>query len=182
MKELTLLEEGVYAYNGNIAKIGDEEILFIESDASINKNKRSRICTHTNSADLIHEMLIAITKESYIKPHKHTNKTESFHMIKGTMFVIIFDNHGTPISSIPLSSEQRGYYFYYRIPKNIYHTIALMSDTVVFHETTNGPFKPKDTLYLNISNSLKSKEEINLYKDRLLKFALTNSEITRKSQ
>lgn len=36
-------------------------------------------------------MLIVMAKGSYIRPHKHKNKSESFHIIEGLLDVIVFD-------------------------------------------------------------------------------------------
>ena len=44
------------------------------------------------------EMIIALKKGSYIRPHIHPDKkSESYHLIKGKMTVFVFDKKGTLI-------------------------------------------------------------------------------------
>ena len=35
--------------------------------------------------------------------------------------------------------------FYYRVAESLYHTLLIRSEAAVFHEITNGPFRPGDT-------------------------------------
>jgi hypothetical protein len=38
-------------------------------------------------------------------------------------------------------------YFFYRINKNIYHSLLIKSPELIFHETTQGTFKKKNTIF-----------------------------------
>ena len=56
--------------------INHQDISFLKSNA--NKiGKRIRICTHSDDKDKLHEMFIALSRSTYIRPHKHYNKSES---------------------------------------------------------------------------------------------------------
>ena len=35
--------------------------------------------------------------------------------------------------------------FYYRMAEPLFHSVLVRSATVIFHETTNGPFRREDT-------------------------------------
>jgi hypothetical protein len=37
--------------------------------------------------------------------------------------------------------------FYYRSDAQAYHTLIIRSDVLVFHETTQGPFRREDTVF-----------------------------------
>jgi hypothetical protein len=41
--------------------------------------------------------------------------------------------------------------FYYRLAEPAFHTVIVESDQAVIHETTNGPFDPKDTEFADWS-------------------------------
>ena len=80
MKNLTILKKitkGVFYFNKAKPFIDNRLLEFLVDDAINNKLKRSRICTHENPRSKLHEMFIAILKDSYIKPHKHLKKNFS---------------------------------------------------------------------------------------------------------
>lgn len=108
---------------------------------------RIRLCTHVSPDSLVHEMLIVLTKNSDIRPHKHLKKTESFHIIQGACSVVLFNDDGTVRQIISLGDYQSGKNFYYRLLEPLFHTVVVESDLVIFHETTEGPFHPDETIY-----------------------------------
>ena len=92
-------------------------------------------------------MFIALSNETYIRPHKHLNKSESLHVLEGHADVVFFNDIGKIIKIISLSKDSSKSCFYYRISEPTYHTFIVKSDIFIFHETTHGPFKKSDTLY-----------------------------------
>jgi cupin fold WbuC family metalloprotein len=141
------LSDEVYAAAAPIVGINYHDIALLKENIAACKNNRIRICAHQLSSDPLHEMLIVITKGSYIRPHKHLNKSESFHIIEGLLDVVIFDDDGNIIKIIEMGNITSGKHFFYRLSDAHFHTLILKSDLVVFHETTNGPFRKDDTLY-----------------------------------
>ncbi len=107
---------------------------------------RARICTHHAPDEVVHEMLIVVMRESYIRPHKHLTKSESFHMIEGEMDVLIFSDDGLLENVITMSAYNKSSSFYYRLSVPKFHTLALKSEWALFHETTSGPFSPEDSV------------------------------------
>lgn len=107
---------------------------------------RARICVHQSPSDVVHEMLIVVTRESYIRPHKHLSKSESFHMIEGEMDVLIFSDDGQLENVVEMSAYTESANFYYRLSVAKFHTLALKSEWALFHETTSGPFNPDDSV------------------------------------
>lgn len=139
-------EEVLFA-DERIVRVDNQDIKFFKEQAGYNERKRMRLCTHKDIADKVHEMLIVHQKDVYIRPHKHLNKTESFHIIEGSVDVIVFDEEGDIIEIIRMGDYLSGCEFYYRISDPYYHTLLIRSDFLVFHETTNGPFKRSDTIF-----------------------------------
>ena len=92
-------------------------------------------------------MLIVHTRNTYVRPHKHLNKSESFHLIEGSVDVVIFDEAGGVAEVIRMGDFASGRRFYYRIEQPAYHTLLITSDVLVFHETTNGPFRREETIF-----------------------------------
>jgi cupin fold WbuC family metalloprotein len=112
-----------------------------------NERKRIRLCTHKDVDDEVHEMLIVHAKDTYVRPHKHVNKIESFHVIEGKVDIVLFKEDGGIMDAVQMGDYLSGYDFYHRISFPYYHTLIIRSDVLVFHETTNGPFKRTDTIF-----------------------------------
>jgi cupin fold WbuC family metalloprotein len=129
-----------------IVKIGRDELAFLKQRAAANQRKRARICAHKTNDDALHEMLIAISAKSYIHPHKHLGKSESFHIVDGIVDVVVFDDFGEIVEIIKLGDARTGRNFYYRLSENVFHTLLIRTDFLVVHEVTNGPFLREKTV------------------------------------
>ena len=68
-----------------------------------------------NDKERIHEMIVFHKKGSYVRPHKHLNKLESFFIISGEVTLVIFDKKGIPIKKNVFLDCFRILYFCYRI-------------------------------------------------------------------
>lgn len=128
-----------------VVTVSSRDIEELKSLAAKNARKRIRLCTHPDSGSRLHEMLIVLGKDSYIMPHRHPGKSESFHVIEGCVDILLFDDTGKLIERIELGDYASGKCFYFRIDQLLFHTVIVRSDFVIFHETTNGPFNRADT-------------------------------------
>lgn len=139
-------DEVLYAVD-QIVKVGRKDIQLLKGRAQGNKRKRIRLCAHKNVKDNLHEMFIVHTKGTYVRPHKHLNKTESLYVIEGSVNIIVFDDEGNIIKALRMGNYSSGNEFYLRIPGSYYHTMLIKSEFLVFHEITTGPFKKSDTIF-----------------------------------
>ena len=46
------------------------------------EKRRSRICAHPTETDRLHEMLVVLDRSSYVRPHKHVGKVESYQIVE----------------------------------------------------------------------------------------------------
>ncbi len=146
--DFTEINEEILYTKDSITKIDRSDIALLKAKANTNKRKRVRLCAHPSTEDSLHEMLIVHQNGNYVPPHKHPGKSESFHIIEGTLQVVIFNDDGTIYDVLTLSSSMMEKCFiYYRLSKSLYHTVIPVSDIVVFHETTNGPFYREDMVF-----------------------------------
>ena len=129
-----------------VTEINGNDLTFLKNNVKNPQNKRIRICTHLNEEESLQEMFIVLSKESYIRPHKHINKSESLHVLEGAADVVFFDDEGKVLEIITLSDYFSYNSFYYRINKPMYHTLLVTSDVFIFHETTQGPFRESETI------------------------------------
>lgn len=178
------LNAAVYAPNTDIVKIDSNDIALLKEKVMETPDKRIRVCAHENAASCLHEMLIVMAKGSYIRPHKHKNKSESFHIIEGLLDVIVFDEVGNILDTIPMGNPESGKNFFYRLLAPYFHTLLLRTELVVFHETTNGPFQKADTVYAPWSPNQVEIENVNKYllalESRVSKSNFSNNEVAKK--
>jgi cupin fold WbuC family metalloprotein len=160
---LKKINDEVYTATEPIVRLDHRAIEFTRECALRNKRGRARICAHRNPEANLHEMIIAITSASYVRPHRHRGKSESFHVVEGDADVVIFSNEGTVEDVVELGS---GANFYYRLDTPRYHTVLPGSPVLVIHETTNGPFDPTQTDWADFAPAEGSPEAAN-YSTRL---------------
>ena len=146
MRATKFNEEVLYSAD-EVVKVDANDIEVLKILAEKNRRRRVRLCVHQDIHDSIHEMLIVHKKNCYVRPHKHLNKTESFHIIEGLVDIILFDENGRINETISMGDYATGRKFFYRLPTSCYHTLLILSEVLVFHEITNGPFKPEESVF-----------------------------------
>ncbi|MBA4016137.1 MAG: cupin fold metalloprotein, WbuC family [Pirellula sp.] len=137
--------EEVLVARDRIVKVAREDVAPLSEMAARSPRRRARLCAHTASSNPLHEMLIALDGASYVRPHRHHGKSESFHVIAGSLTVVVFHDDGTIDEVIPMGDYQSGRVFYYRLQDAAYHTVLPLNGQALIHETTNGPFEPGQT-------------------------------------
>ncbi len=137
----------VFYVEDAVPLVGRADMKKLIAKAHASPRQRSRICVHRGAQDKIQEMLIVLAKGTYVRPHKHPGKTESYHVIDGTADLAIFGDSGRLEEVIPMGKEASGLMFYCRVPTEKYHAFLVTSDVFVFHETTNGPFDQDHNLW-----------------------------------
>lgn len=160
-------EEVLYTTE-NFFSIDNTLISTLIEKAKENEGKRIRICTHASPEDALHEMVIVHFFDTYVRPHKHINKSESFHIIHGECDVILFDELGAITDVISMSSNKvSDSVFYYRLSIPVFHCLIIKSEVVVFHEVTSGPFRRHDTVYAEWSPDKSFEADVKCFMDEL---------------
>lgn len=167
MNFIEINEEVLYTQD-RITCVNSKDIELLKSKAAANKRKRVRICSHIDKNDSLHEMLIVHNMGIYVRPHKHNDKSESFHIIEGCLDVVTFDDHGNILNVIEMGEFTSGKCFYYRLSASHFHTVIPKTDWVVFHETTNGPFNREDTEFSDWSPPEDDENAQKVYLDNLI--------------
>jgi cupin fold WbuC family metalloprotein len=157
------LNDEVYIACGRYKLLKKDSFNVLEKKATHNKRNRIRICIHDNIQEIIHEMFIVHFKNTYIRPHKHIGKSESFYIIEGTADIVFFSEKGLISEIIHMGDYSSGEVFYYKIEKPIYHSMVITSDSLIFHEVTRGPFQRADTVFAQWSPEDGDKLKINKY-------------------
>ena len=134
----------VFIADEPVVKVSRREIEFLKEKVRHAPRGRVRLCAHASNTDPLHEMLIVLSGHGYIRPHRHFEKSESFHVIEGMADIVLFDEQGGIREVVELGDLASGRKFFYRIAHPWFHTVMIHSELLVIHETTNGPFKQGD--------------------------------------
>ena len=145
--KVRVINDEVWYGEGPCVSVSASDLEVLKAQALRNSRRRVRLCAHPNVDDPLHEMLIVHTRNTYVRPHKHLNRGESFHVIEGTADVIVFDDDGRVTEVVRIGESGSTHPFYYRAPGSTYHSLLIRSEVLVFHETTNGPFTTSDTVF-----------------------------------
>jgi cupin fold WbuC family metalloprotein len=136
----------VFRNAGPVIEVDDATIDMLIEAAGNEPKRRARLNLHNSDDDLLHEMIIAFRGDSLNMPHRHVGKSESMHVMKGGVLVVIFDDEGRKTRRIQLGAHDtsigRLFPSVFRMAAPLWHTVIPLTDTVVVHETTNGPFIP----------------------------------------
>lgn len=141
------INKEVFYVDDPLVQVGRREIDFLKERVANTAKKRIRLCAQRSEGDNIHEMIILLDKETYIRPAKHIGKVESLHVVEGRADAIFFYENGNVSKVIEMGDPSTGLKFYYRIDDPVYHTLIVRSEYFIFHETTGGPFNRADTVY-----------------------------------
>ena len=109
--------------------------------AKENESNKFRTCIHFSDEDHVHEMLIAHTSKTYVRPHKHRINGESLQIIEGRLLLVIFDMDGNIVRQEEMAPSGNNGASIYRLNSTPWHTMIPLTDMVVVHETLQGPFE-----------------------------------------
>ena len=102
MTQFKKINNEVFYTEKTITEIKTEDISFLKSNVKNTQKKRIRICTHLNEKEGLQEMFIALSDKTYIRPHKHLNKSESLHVLEGSADVVFFDEEGNHLNDLTM--------------------------------------------------------------------------------
>ena len=154
----------------DIIEIDQETIDRLVNLAEESPMRRSRILMHHNPEELVHDMVLVVLKNSYVRPHRHPIiKAESYHIMHGEMDVYIFDDLGKVIKKIEMGDQNSNKVIIYRSTSGIWHMPVCKTDYVIYHEVYTGPFnKELDVEYSKWSpDEGENKEDIERFMDSL---------------
>lgn len=78
----------------------------------------------------IHRLLNALEPGTYLPPHRHTDKEETYLVLRGSLLAFFYDDAGNVTDKVCLNPSEGKYGL--EIPSNTWHSIiALESGTVI---------------------------------------------------
>ena len=146
-KELIVVNEanGVYRYDGDCFNINQEIIEMLKKRAIEAPLQRSRILLHKDENSNAQQMLICISKGSFIPLHHHQKAKETITVIQGQL-EYIYKRKGKEIKILLCSTKVNNMVC---TKENVPHRLRALSDFVIFFECSDGPFCGKMNVLTN---------------------------------
>ena len=149
--------------------ISDELIASVTAEAIDSPRGRTNFNFHELD-EVYQRFLNVLTITTYIQPHMHTSKPETFIVLQGKVGCIIFDELGIVMERHTLSAD--GPVYGIDILPRQYHTIVCLTNKAVCFEGKSGPYNPDtDKNFSSWSPSEKedeSREYLELLKNNFL--------------
>jgi cupin fold WbuC family metalloprotein len=120
------------------AEIIDE----LKRRAAMSPRRRARWCAHPGNDAETQEMVIVLTKDSCIPPHRHPERTETLCVLEGRAKAWFFNEEGHVVRCLHMTPPSGDGTFLYRTKPEEFHTLEVETEFFVFQETTRGPFDP----------------------------------------
>lgn len=136
----------VYYSTDSISLIDHKVIEKLKSIAIQEGVNRIRLCLHKTKNELVHEMLIIHSKDTYVRPHRHSSKLESISVVEGHALYVEFDDNGQITRSVELGPYGNRVHFLKSF-ENKYHMLIIKSKYFVFQEVTQGPFEFNSSIF-----------------------------------
>jgi len=108
---------------------------------------RARLCLHHDHDDTLQEMIIALSRNAYIPPHRQLDKQKSYISLEGKIGVYFFDDDGNLSEKLNLSPRHQSGLTVIRFPANRWHTVTSISPISLYMEMISGPYLPEKTYY-----------------------------------
>ena len=144
LDDLAEVAEGVY-YSPYPLPLVDEKLIgFLKHVARTCPRRRARFCAHLSPDAAQHDMLIVSHRDTYVMPHRHLSRSETFVVLEGSADILLFDEHGAVEKTVKMGPPASGRPFFYRMPPRQFHTLLIESELLVFLENTTGPFSLDD--------------------------------------
>ncbi|MBK7028836.1 MAG: WbuC family cupin fold metalloprotein [Bacteroidales bacterium] len=112
----------------------------VSSKAKSSHRLRMNYNFHPELSDPVQRLLNALEPWTYIRPHRHENKEESFVILRGTILAVTFNNDGTIRDHAILSSDLGTYGVEFE--EGCYHMLTALEANSVVYEIKEGPFIP----------------------------------------
>ena len=119
--EVHAMQEATFNQS-DIVEVTSATVEELKAKAKAAPRGRYRLCLHRSTADQVQEMVIVAPRGTYFRPHRHpAGKTESYHVVEGSMTVFFFNDAGDVIRRIDMAAHGAGKTYLYRLSNRIWH-------------------------------------------------------------
>ncbi|WP_299088249.1 WbuC family cupin fold metalloprotein [uncultured Bacteroides sp.] len=122
-------------------KLISEELLdSVSHEARESSRLRMNYNFHESLDAPIQRLLNALEPGTYLPPHRHTDKEETYVVLRGSLLTFFYDDLGNVIEKVNLNPSAGVYGV--EIPSGTWHSIIALEPGTVIFEIKSGPYKP----------------------------------------
>jgi len=88
--------------------------------------------------------------------------------MEGRADILLFNKKGNVQKVIPMGDLRSGLTFYLKLENPTYHSMIISSETLVFMEITNGPFRKNETAFAPWSPDESDYDAVRVYRENLM--------------
>lgn len=125
-----------------IRVIDDSLLNEVSAQAQASPRLRMNYNFHQSLDEKCHRMLNAVEPGTEIPIHRHSDKDESFVILRGKVRSTTYNDDGSVIDSVVISQEDGIYGV--DIPKGTWHKLESLAPATVIFECKEGPYVPHD--------------------------------------
>ena len=122
-------------------KLISEELLDrVSAQAKANERLRMNYNLHDSLDASVHRLLNALEPGTYLPPHRHQDKEETYLVLRGSLLAFFFDSNGNVTDKVCLNPKIGIYGL--EIPAGMWHSIVVQEPDTVIFEVKKGPYQP----------------------------------------
>jgi cupin fold WbuC family metalloprotein len=95
---------------------------------------------HASPTDLVQRFIVVAQGDSYFRPHRHVTRAELALILRGTVEVVTFDEHGRVTARYMVGEGTDN--LAYETPAATWHTLIAGAGGAAFLEVKEGPYDP----------------------------------------
>lgn len=156
--------QSVEYITGDIISFSQKDVDELKQKAMRSPDGRYRYCFHEKGSQGMQEMVFALDRSNYLRPHKHADEPETQLILDGGMLLLLFDEEGTVRDIVEAG---RGKNTLLRIDKSLYHMNLPLTEQVVIYEVRNGGFHDGTNAFPGWAPEAGKKEEAELFLENL---------------
>jgi cupin fold WbuC family metalloprotein len=122
-------------------KLFSQELLDeLSTKAAASARLRANHNIHASASDRVQRFFVAVRRDSYFRPHRHSARSELALVLRGQFDVLTFDGDGvvTARYRVGAGTDKIGF----ETPQATWHTVLATTDEALFLEIKEGPYDP----------------------------------------
>ena len=110
----------------------------LSAKAALSPRQRAHYNIHASAADRVQRFVVVAQPDAYFRPHRHASKSELAVLLRGSVDVLIFDEHGRVTARHQIGDGTDS--LAYETPESTWHTLVSGSVGCAFLEIKEGPY------------------------------------------
>ena len=111
----------------------------LQAEARKDERLRKALPFHTSHKSPCQRMINALEPGTIVPIHRHTDKEETYVLLRGEVCVSFYDGHKVILESITLSETSDARLLI--IPQGTWHSVKAICPSIIF-EVSDGPYIP----------------------------------------